>query len=271
MTAIPPAPATLPVCVPWYVDTSCCTTAWGAASTAVKERAAAMAWRTIKLLTAGRMGSCEVTMRPCLSTPCESCDAGWMAPFVVNGQWCNAACGSSECSCVRLCEIEFPGEVAEIRNISLNGFGIGPDMWRIEDGNTLIRQDDGCWPSCQNRRRPLGENCTFGITYVPGVKPDSYALYAAGVLACEFIKACTGGTGCRLPKGVQTISRQGVSMTLTASMWPGGLTSISEVDALISSLNPDGRKHLPKVWSPDLPRHKHHYTTLVPDIPEEEV
>jgi hypothetical protein len=193
-----------------------------------------------------------------------------MTPYIVNGMWCNARCGSGSCSCAPLCELEFPGEVAEIRDVQVDGISLGPDMYRIDDGWKLVRQDDGCWPSCQNLRLPLGELCTFGITYVPGVKPDDYAMYAAGVLACEFAKACSTGN-CRLPKGVTAVVRQGVTMTISPELWPGGLTNLTEVDALITSLNPYGHKTPPRVWSPDLPANKHRFTTWVPTIPDEEV
>lgn len=259
MTAIPPCPPA-DDCIPWCLDTSCCAD-WEELDEDVQNRSAKMAWDTIKLLTAGRLGSCAVTMRPCLSEPCTACASSWMSPHIQNGVWCNSFCGVGSCSCAPLCEITFPGPVAEVTEIMLDGYLIGTDMYRIDNYNKLIRQDGGCWPSCQNMTRPLGEVCTLGITYVPGVKPTAWALYAAGVLACEFSKMCSGNKNCKLPATVTSVARQGVNIVLTAGMWPGGVTGLREVDALIAKLNPKGLKVPPLVWSPDLPGIRHSYTT----------
>ena len=52
---------------------------------------------------------------------------------------------------------------------------------------------------------------TFLVTAQEGVAVDGLASYAAGVLAVEFAKACTGGK-CSLPPGVVSVTRSGVSM-----------------------------------------------------------
>ena len=108
--------------------------------------------------------------------------------------------------------------------------------------------------------RPLGEICTLGITYVPGIRPGPAGECAAGVLACEFSKACAGGK-CRLPSSVTGLTRQGVSFTMTTEMFPGGMTGIREVDAYLTTVNPNQLKVPSTVWSPDLPTSGHRYTT----------
>jgi hypothetical protein len=261
VVAIPVCPPNTD-CIPWCIDTSCCTE-WATTAPAIQTRAAAMAWATLKLLTGGRLGSCAVTMRPCLSEPCNECTASaWMTPQIVGGCWVNSVCGGDRCSCQALCEVIFPGPVAEIVNVSLDGITIDDSLFRIDNGNRLVRMDGGCWPSCQQLGFPLGTFCTFGITYVPGIKPDTSALLAAGILACEFAKSCSG-VKCRLPAGATTVARQGVVIEMSNEMWPGGFTGIREVDAVISVINPNGLTKPSSVWSPDLITPRHRFTTWV--------
>ena len=75
------------------------------------------------------------------------------------------------------------------------------------------------------------------------------AAYAAGVLAMEFAKACTGGK-CRLPANVTSISRQGVSYDIAAGAFPSGMTGLREVDSWIGLWNPEARRQATSVWYP---------------------
>lgn len=258
-------------CVPWEPDFGCCEE-WDTLTPELQERAESLAWSTMKLLSGGQLGSCPVTMRPCLSPPCSVCNPGgaWMMPFIRDGNWYNAICGTDPCSCERLCEIVTPGPIALVTQVTLDGVDIPLDNFRVDNGNRLVRTDGECWPSCQNMNLALTEPGTLGITYVPGVVPNEAGLWAVGVLACEYSKACSGKT-CRLPSTVTSISRQGVTMQLGSGsgisfqpeMFPGGMTGIREVDAYIASINPHALKVPPMVWSPDLAPTRHRYTTWV--------
>lgn len=242
-------------CVPWGLCAGCCD-GWDELDEGLRCRATSLAWATLRTLTAGRVGSCAVTMRPCLSAPCDACSSSvWMRPHIRDGNWINTVCPQPRCSCVRMCEIAFPGPVAKILEVSWSGGALPLDSFRIDNGNLLVRTDGECWPSCQRMDRPLGASCTLGVTYVPGVAPGPEGQWAAGVLACEFAKACQGGK-CRLPTSVVAIARQGVSMELATGMFADGQTGIREVDAFILSLNPNRLRNAPMVWSPDLPAHR---------------
>jgi len=233
-----------------------------------------LAWSTIRLLSGGQVGNCPVLMRPCLSAPCECCvsswiapGGGWMNPVLIDGRWFNCACGTPPCSCTRMCEIVTPGNIAKLVSVNWSGTDIPLDTFRVDNGNRLVRQDGLCWPSCQDMTAPAGAPNTLTVSYVPGIDPGPAGLWAAGVLACEFTKACSGGK-CRLPSNVTAIARQGVAMTLTMGMFPNGQTGIIEVDAYISAINP---KHLHSpslVWSPDLAPMKHRFQTWTQPPPE---
>lgn len=243
-------------CVPWEIDEGCCD-GWDGYDADAQCRATALAWSTLRTLTAGRVGSCAVTMRPCLTAPCDVCSAqhNWMHPRIRDGYWINTVCPTPRCSCAPLCEIAFPGPVAQVTEVTWSGQVIPASAYRIDNGNLLVRQDGECWPSCQHMGRPLGAPCTLGVSYVPGVVPGVEGEWAAGVLACEFAKACTGGK-CRLPSSVVAIARQGVTMELAMGMFADGQTGIREVDAYLLSLNPNRLRNAPMVWSPDLPQHR---------------
>jgi len=254
-------------CVPFEPDYAC-DDAWVDLTPELQERATDLAWSTIKTLSGGRLGNCPVIVRPCIGPPCNVClewqnaldpHRGWVKVGLRAGEWLNCICGTPECSCERLCEIVMPGEVAGVLQVVLDGAELPLSSFRVDNGNRIVRTDGACWPSCQNMNAALGEVGTLGITYLPGIIPDSSALWAAGVLASEFAKACTGGK-CRLPSSVTSIARQGISMTL-GTMFEGGLTGIREVDAWLLSINPHGLRVPPMVWSPDVSWAKHRYQT----------
>lgn len=248
-------------CVPpWEIDPGCCA-AWCNYDENLQDRAIALAWNTLSALTAGRVGRCPTTVRPCLQPPCDACAGWWINPVIYNGRWYNNICGMSpRCSCERMCEIVLPGPVAALTSVNLDGVEIDLGAFRVDNGNRLVRQDGTCWPSCQNMNAPEGDVGTLTVTYVPGIEPDASGLWAAGVLACEYAAACSSGK-CRLPSGVTAIARQGVSMVLSTELFPGGLTGIREVDAYVYSVNPNRLKVAPMVWSPDLANAGHRTVT----------
>lgn len=185
--------------------------------------------------------------------------------MIRDGVWTNVVCGSPGCSCEPLCEIVFPGPIAAVVLVDLGGVEVPLGSFRVDNGNRLVRQDGECWPSCQDLRAASGQPGTLTITYLPGIVPTEATLWAAGILACEFSKACSGGK-CRLPTGVTSIARQGITMVIPSALFPNGMTGIHEVDAYLHSINPNGLTSPPAVWSPDVPWAKHRYTTPTVEV-----
>jgi hypothetical protein len=257
-------------CVPFAPDYGCCDE-WSDLSTALKDRATELAWSTLRTLSGGRVGNCPVVVRPCLGAPCSLCSRWWDSHYawvragLHAGEWVNCICGTTGCSCTPMCEIVMPGPVAALISVELGGVDLELTDFRVDNGNRIVRMDGECWPSCQNLGAPLGDPDTLGITYIPGIIPDGAGLWAAGVLACEFSKACTGGK-CRLPASVTAVARQGVSFSMSTGMFADGMTGIREVDAYIVSINPHLHRTPPMVWSPDVPWAKHRYETPQPEV-----
>ena len=251
------------VCLPYKPNFDCCPE-FADHDSDLQIRAMSLAWSTIRTLTGGRVGSCPVTMRPCFSPePCAVCfGSSWMNPYVDSfGNWKNAACRKDgTCSCCNVCELIMPGQVAAITEVNIDGWKLDPQLFRIDNGNILVRQDGYCWPDCQNMGAPEGAIGTITIKYIPGILPTEAGLWAAGLLSCEFAKACMGEK-CKLPSSVTSVTRQGVTMELGASIWENG-TGIREVDAYVYSVNPNQLKTPPLIWSPDMPSTKHRLTTM---------
>lgn len=239
-------------CQPYQITTGCCDD-WDTYSPELQDRAESLAWAAIRFLTAGLVGQCPIVTRPCVEDRCRACRHGTLnGPYVWRGEWYNAvSCPHTGCSCDPLPEVRLPGQVAQVVSVLVDGAPLVEGVeYRMLSGNRLVRVDGGVWPSCQDFTAPYDGPGAFSVEYVPGVAPDTAGLWAVGVLACEFAKACSGGK-CRLPASVQTLSRQGVSMSFDNSLFANGQTGIREVDAYVLSVNPYRMKQPSLVWSPD--------------------
>lgn len=259
-----PSPALPDSC--WEVDHRACPD-WDSYDPEDQALADAYAGQTLRMLTAYRVGGCPITVRPCLArcapssylvapTPSGSGALGvagpGLNPFInANGAWVNGCgCSTGDCSCVQLCEVLLPPPVGWVVEVRLDGAVVDEDSYRIDNERRLVRTDGGCWPSCQDMTAPADGEGAFSVTYLNAYLVDAIGSYVAGILACEFIKAITGGE-CQLPAGVTSVVRQGVTLEIAAGAFPDGLTGIREVDAYIQRWNPNQLKMQPKVWSPD--------------------
>lgn len=245
----------------WSVDPSCCAEVWAAADPALQARASQYATSVLWALTGRRFGPCAVRVRPCIPDTyptyvtypvwTDSPSGGGWFPMVWQAGWRNCGCGEGACACMPASEVWLPGPVAGISEVRIDGVVLDPSAYRVDNGTWLVRQDGGVWPAQQAFSEPAGEEGTFVVTYLKGaVVPDGGAA-AAGVLACEYVKACQGAP-CRLPKRVTSVSRQGVTVSANETV-QSGLTGIPEVDQWIKVWNPQGRIQPPAVYSLDLP------------------
>lgn len=251
-------PVTLPdlpdLC--WPIDNGCCQE-FDNFSPAIQERAAALAVSTLRSLTGGSVGGCDITVRPCKKTCVPDyarfySDGTWM-PYSYAGTWVNYGCGCTYdgCGCTALEQISLPTPVGPVTSVKVDGVALATTDYRVDNRKWLVRLDGGTWPSCQDLAKADTEVGTFSVTYLNAIPVDGLGAYAAGLLACEFAKSCSG-EACRLPSGVTDIVRQGVAYTVAATSFSDGLTGIREVDAYITSVNPSKLRMPVRVWSPDL-------------------
>jgi hypothetical protein len=246
----------------WAINTDCCEK-WDAADPALQDFAKRVAVELVWRLSGRRFGLCETTVRPCrrrcdqprLPTWPPPPGGGWW-PVLTGGSWINAACGSCrpDCSCAELCEITLPGPVHSVAEVQVDGQVLDAGAYVVHDHRVLVRTDGGCWPDCQDLTAKPGEPGAFVVTYTQGVAVPPGGQYAAGVYACELVKSCTGGN-CRLPKRVQSLTREGVTLTFLDPLdfLDKGRTGIPEVDQWIAAVNPAALREPSRVYSPDLP------------------
>lgn len=248
------------LCIPDTTDWGCSLTTEEIANLdpAKKARAERLAWSSLVRLTGQRLSLCPVAVRPCAARflPILGYESGGgvspaYAPYIADGQWFNACgCTPSGCQCDGRNVIRLPGEVGGPVSVLIDGAFLNPSAYRIDNGNLLVRQDGQAWPISQNMSAPAGDPGTFVVTYYPGIAPDEELAWAAGRLAIEFYKACSG-VDCALPTGVTSIVRQGITMTIPAGVFDNGLTGIREVDAITGLYNPNRLRTPPRVLSPD--------------------
>jgi len=280
----PPALPALPDSC-WPVDWGCADQVWVTAlDPLVKARSEAMATQVLRSLTGYQVGGCPITVRPCA----KGCGAGgtylarpvgpgvhaealgtavgpWWASIDVDGQWINTWCGcTTDCSCSYVSEVVLPAPVGGVTEVSIDDVVLDDTAYRVDNGNRLVRLDGKTWPKCQDMTAEVGTPGAFAVTYYNNARPDGLAAWVAGIMAVEFAKSCTGGK-CRLPAGVQSISRLGVSMEIPSGLFDQGLTGIREVDSWIRLWNPYSLKSPSSVWSPDVGKARR--TTSFPVLP----
>lgn len=240
-----PIPALPETCVP--VDLACSAEEWAEFSQEVQDRAMAYAGITLRALSGYRLAGCPTTVRPCRSLCGEFYNWFWQdgAYYPVigfSGEWVNVLCGCGigDCGCGVICEIALPGPIAEITEVKIDGEVVNPVNYRVDNYRTLVWTGGGTceWPICQDMSKPDTEEGTFSVTYSRGIKIDGIGAYAAGVLAYEYAKGCSG-MECRLPIGTTAVSRQGVSFDVQPPNFANGLTGIPEVDNYIFTVNPN--------------------------------
>lgn len=224
----------------WQPDPACLTDEWLAYTDDVKERALRLATSSLQMLTLNRVGTCPVTIRPCAPEP--RCGCGWN-PHIRNGQGYNNC--EHRTPCAPVSEFAIPGPVGYIEALTIDGADV--DLWngdwRLDNGNLLVWQGAGPspLPPGQDLSKPLTAVGTWGLTYSRSYPVLADGRNAVALLAMEFGKAlCKSKSKCSLPRGVTNVARNGVSFTIEAGLFPGGLTGIDTVDAYILKWVPAG-------------------------------
>lgn len=207
-------------------------------------------------VTGRKYGTCPTSVRPC-ETPCGAGgDWGWggvsggswypygssfLRPMIWGGEWINLVCGScaGRCECgPGLSTLRLPGPVAEILEIRIDGAVLPEAAYRV-DNVGIVRLDGESWPQGQKMSNdPLTDPDTFLVSYLRGRPAPPGGQIAAGALSCEIAKMLCGDKGCRLPKRVTSINREGVTIDMIDSfsqMWTKGSTGLTLVDMWIAS------------------------------------
>lgn len=245
----------------WPVDPACFTEVWDTYPEVVRQRALALASATLYRLCGYRVGGCPLTVRPSPQNgtcgfPSDALSTSLVGTFHAtnwNGQWSNVPVDPYFDR--RL--VSLPGPIGEIIEVKVDGAVVPEADYTITDNRYLawVGSGEAPWPLTQDWVLPDTEVGTMSVTYLNAYPVDSLGAYAAGLLAMEFAKACSGGgKQCRLPSNVVSIVRQGVSYELSTGAFPDGKTNIREVDAYIEQWNPKGRRNAGMVFNPGRPK-----------------
>lgn len=244
----------------WPVDTSC-VEGFGDHPASVQALAKALAAQSMRMLTGYSVGGCPVLLRPCARS-CVGGSGHWYEhgstfyPHIDTlGQWVNTCGCSTSCSCSPLAEVVLPSYAGKVLAVTIGTETLTPAQYRVDNGNRLVRLDGAVWPVCQDMSAAPGTEGAFVVEYLPGKTVDALGAQAAGLLAGEFAKACTGGK-CQLPRSATAVTRQGVTMELNPGIFPDGVTNILQVDAYIRAYNPYKLAMPSAVYSPDMRQHR---------------
>lgn len=233
---------------------------------AMRERAARWAARFLWTATGRQFGGCPKTYRPCRENcaPAMNCCGGYSGPALASVpwrvpgsyDWINVPCGTCRkgCQCSAVSEL-YMSDVDQVLNVRLDGVDYDPcGMVAVYDRSRIVRTDGGQWPVCQELGKTDGPG-TWSITVLEGQCVPDGGDWVTGQLMCEFIKACLKDKDCQLPKRIQTITRNGITMGFNDRFENLGImrTGIWEIDAWIEETRYIGTP-APSFLSPELVR-----------------
>jgi hypothetical protein len=251
-------------CEAWDVIWPCDLTGIGPTVTGQALQAAS---EVLWALTGQRFGLCSQTLRPC-RRECQGMlwPAGssiwpniapgmtYPLPFWWNGQWLNLTCGSctTDCSCSSVSEVTLPAPVYDIVTVKIDGVVV-TGGYRVDDNRLLVKTNGTEWPLCNDLSKNDTEVGTWSVTARFGETLPTLGKMAVGELACEFIKAIQNDDSCALPQPVQSVARQGVSITyLDANeAFAQGRVGLRIADMFISTYNPGALRQRARVYNVD--------------------
>jgi hypothetical protein len=231
------------ICV-WEPDPACLTEEFAKLDIPTRDRSLMLATSSLQMLTLYRVGTCPITVRPCPKPVDREC--GCWNPTLWNGVWLNRSCAHDPRAmpCGYVNEVVLDGPVGYIDQVKVNGQVLDLDSgdFRMDNGNRLVWQGDGPSPflETQDLTKADTEVGTWSVTYSKSHAVEEDGAIAVAYLAMEFAKACKGKGKCSLPRGVTNVVRNGVSFSIEAGLFPGGLTGIEVVDAYILKWAPAG-------------------------------
>jgi hypothetical protein len=166
-------------------------------------------------------------------------------PLFYNGTWYNLTCGNGcadDCSCSFISETVLPEPVTHVDAVKVDGVTLASTAYRVDDGRKLVRIDGGQWPLCNDLTKADTEVNTWSVTVTFGEAVPTLGQLAVGELACQMARLLSGNADCLLPKAVQQLVRQGVTMNFLdpTKTFSDGRVGLYFSDLFISTVNPAG-------------------------------
>lgn len=254
-------------CAPWDPVWICDVSAESPTATGIAaEAATSIVWA----LSGRQFGTCTTTLRPCRRTcyndgwwtqyglPWSNISAGRGYDYGTGyfGFWFDLSCGSCSggCSCSEVSEVVLPSPVNSIVRVMMDGTPMATGSYRVDNNRFLVRTDGLRWPRCNDLSKDDTQPGTWSVTAAYGQDVPMAGRLAVGEMACEILKAMSG-EDCRLPAGIQALTRQGVSISYpeVGELFNKGRTGLYLVDAFITTVNPARLTTRSRVYSVDRP------------------
>lgn len=223
------------------------------------------ATRVLWSLSGRRFGTCTATIRPCRKDCYDTWPYGWSLwdRTVMSGwtesdyrYWFPLGCGSCSggCACSSVSEAVLPSPVSSVVQVKVDGTPLVTGAYRVDNNRLLVRTDGLKWPLCNDLNKDDTQVGTWSVTAAYGEDVPQAARFAVGELACEIIRAATG-TDCRLPPGVTTLARQGVTISIPdfGDLFKDGRTGLYLVDMFLAAENPHRLVQRARVYDVDSP------------------
>lgn len=237
----------------WPVDIDCLPEPSSDDTVGIVKRDAAISLASDVLwaLSGRQFGICDALVRPCPDDgdPRRTPTSG-VTSYLLSWEgdrWVNWWCGcSGGCRLSGPRAVHLPGPAQEVTAVTVAGVVQDTSSYTLE-GNVLYRVGSP-WPR-QDLGRPAGEVNTWTVAYLRGHPVPAGVDTLTGLLAKEFLAACSGEGKCRLPRTVTSVSRQGVSYQLynPNDIYNSGKTGLPEVDMWLASVNPNKLMAAPSV------------------------
>jgi hypothetical protein len=259
ITSVPAALPNFAGCV-WPIDPACLGLEWDKHDTPTQQRAVSLASATLTRLTAGRVGDCPVRVRPdvqhgCCVSPYPLFGFGLIDTY--NGHIYASDGILPGAYCFRPRELTLPGPIYKIVEVKVAGVVIPATDYEVHNQSILVYTGTAldAWPSTQDFTLGSDQPGTFEVTYLNTAPVDGAGAYAAGLMAVQFAKACSGDKSCKFPSNVASVVRTGLSIEIVTGSFPNGQTGIREVDAYVAQWNRNGRGKS-SVFDPGAPDHR---------------
>lgn len=235
------------------------------------EYATAAATEILFNLSGQQFGMCTASLRPCrrytYTSPWPSAWREWPLyggwtypqPALIAGQWFNLTCGpcGDSCSCNNLSEILLPTNILTVTEVRVDGAPLATGNYRLDDGHLLVRTDGLDWPKSNNMALADTEVGTWSVSGEYGLPVPVLGQLAMGELACQLLKAING-EDCQLPKYVQSVARQGVSIVFPAvqEFLKEGRIGLYLSDLFLDTVNPNKLRKRSRTYSVEGPSHR---------------
>lgn len=140
-----------------------------------------MASDFLRQWTAGRYGTCPVTIRPCRQECHEGRSSflgggpggsGGFTPVLIGGDWYNITCGvcGDRCGCGdTVPALRLPGPVHSVERVVIGREVLPADAYAVDNSGLLLRLDGQPWPACQDMSAPSAP----AEPLVTGIVPDA--------------------------------------------------------------------------------------------------